>query len=154
MPTTTPKIPVDTPQPTFRVRIPAANRRPEEIPARVLADLPDVGIPKGELIPVLNRDSCFKNILTKFRQAEDMNLPTAKEIDRAKVALELAYRKWYLLRTARDTQAIRKNEFLLQLQKRAQKIRKEEIMRRVRLVIFRVNKSSPHLEVHVPGVDV
>jgi hypothetical protein len=83
-----------------------------------------------------------------------MNLPTAKEIDRAKVALELAYRKWYLLRTARDTQAIRKNEFLLQLQKRAQKIRKEEIMRRVRLVIFRVNKSSPHLEVHVPGVDV
>ena len=153
MQTPTPTIPVDPPKPTFRIRIPAANRRPEEIPSRCLADLPDVGIPKGELIPVLHRDSCFTNILRKFHQAEEMNLPTAKQIDQAKAAMELAYRKWYLLRTARDTQSIRMNEFLLQLQKRAQKIRKEEIMRRVRRVMFRVNRSGPTMEVNVPGVN-
>ena len=154
MPKTTPSIPLDPSKPTFRIRIPAANRSPEEIPARCLADLPDVGIPKGELIPILHRDPCFKTALTKYRQAEEMNLPTAKDIERAKAAMELAYRKWYLLRTARDTQSIRANEFLLQMQKRAQKVRKDEIMRRVKSVMFKVNRLSPHLEVNVPGVDV
>lgn len=83
-----------------------------------------------------------------------MKLPLAKEINRAKAALDLAFCKWNQLRTARDKQAIRKNKFLLQLQRRARKLRKERIIRQVRQVKFRVNKSSQHLVVHDPSVNV
>lgn len=82
-----------------------------------------------------------------------MNLPTGKEIDRAWRAVEAAYQKWYLLRTGRDTQTLRKNELLIQMQRQAQKIRKKEVLRRVRKVRFKVNQAVPHIQIRIPGVN-
>lgn len=81
-----------------------------------------------------------------------MTLPTAKEIDRAFQVVEAAYRKFYLLKTARDQRALRMNEHLVKLQKQAQIVRRKEVLKRVRKVRWAANLAVPHLAIKVPGV--
>lgn len=81
-----------------------------------------------------------------------MTLPSAKEIDRAFKAVEAAYRRFYLLKTARDQRALRMNEYLVKLQKQAQIIRRNEVLKRVKKVRFAANLAVPHLAIKVPGV--
>jgi hypothetical protein len=138
--------------PKIRVRIPSVDRGIDDLPPGVLSVLPGAGVPHDELKPILLRDKCFRNTLTKFRQAESMTVPSGEEIERQWRKVEIEYKRWLLLRTGKDHRQQRINEILCKLQDRATILRRAEVMRRLKAVRFRAHSQVPHIEIRIPGV--
>lgn len=83
-----------------------------------------------------------------------INLPTGAEIDRQFRRVEVEYKKWLLLKTGKDTREIRMNEVLVKLQGRAVILRRTEVLHRLKRVKFKAHRQVPHIQIHVPGVNV
>lgn len=81
-----------------------------------------------------------------------MTLPSAREIARAFGQVQKAYRKWYLLKTAREAQSVRKNELMVKMQARAAIVRRREVLAKVDRIRFRANTQAPTVKIRIPGV--
>ncbi len=151
MPTTeSTTFPMGVPPPVVRARVQTAYRRASEIPSRVLDGLPSAGIPRDELGPILKKDQCFRNLLTRYHQAESISLPTAKEVARAWRQVEAAYKKWLLMRTGRETKTVRTNEVLTKMQARAVMLRRREVMARLAKIRMKSNAALNAVPIRAP----
>jgi len=76
-----------------------------------------------------------------------MTLPTSREITRAWNQMMAAYKKFLLLKTARDTQTIRQNEMMVKMQQRAAIVRRQAVMAKVAQIRWRANPVTAHIRV-------
>jgi hypothetical protein len=76
-----------------------------------------------------------------------MTLPRSKDLTRAWAQVMAAYKKWFLLKTAKDAKACRQNELIVKMQQRAAIVRRRAVLAKVERVRFKANPVTAHIRV-------